>query len=329
MKFKLHHPLWVHLPAVCILIVYILKMKRSLPLPESSPVHFGFSGEPDRYGSPWEIVWVTIGFSIFFILISVVFDDLWARYEITKRFNWHSLMDEIAVAFMVSIGLCHIDMMQSGVEIFKFPWRLIVLIIVSSCITAIFFEMLRKPCPESCPHNEGNNLELQKSIKDEFKSGKMITYSEAQHMPLVTIPAMIIGIILVTFSLFSADDRVRMILLILSGLMLISISVVFHGMITTVTLEHVTVRLEIVKIRLLKLNAADIVDVEFYRFSPIADFGGWGIRFGKKIKGYYWRGNTGALITMKNGKKYLVGSDNANNLAAVIRGAISASSESF
>jgi hypothetical protein len=58
--------------------------------------------------------------------------------------------------------------------------------------------------------------------------------------------------------------------------------------------------------------------VETHEFSPLRDFGGYGIRANKGMSGYFLRGNRGVKLTTANGKKYLIGSDNADRLAAVI-----------
>ncbi len=71
--------------------------------------------------------------------------------------------------------------------------------------------------------------------------------------------------------------------------------------------------------RVLRLNTAEVTSAELHQFSPLKDFGGYGVRFNREMKAFYLRGDRGVKITMTNGKKYLIGSDTPENLLAVIR----------
>jgi hypothetical protein len=76
--------------------------------------------------------------------------------------------------------------------------------------------------------------------------------------------------------------------------------------------------------RLLKLAVAQIQSALSDTFSPLADFGGWGIRFGRGGLGYIYNGNRGVRITTHAGKRYTIGSDRPDELAAVLQAAIAA-----
>ena len=71
-------------------------------------------------------------------------------------------------------------------------------------------------------------------------------------------------------------------------------------------------------IRLLRMKTSDIASADLHNFSPLRDFGGYGIRFNKEMKAYFLNGERGVKITTRAGKKYLVGSDHPERLAAVI-----------
>ncbi|MDD1705801.1 MAG: DUF6141 family protein [Methanoregulaceae archaeon] len=66
-------------------------------------------------------------------------------------------------------------------------------------------------------------------------------------------------------------------------------------------------------------NIADVVAV-IYR--PIREYGGWGIRFGRKGIAYNVSGDRGVQVTLKNGKSFLLGSGRAEELAIVLRSRI-------
>jgi len=60
---------------------------------------------------------------------------------------------------------------------------------------------------------------------------------------------------------------------------------------------------------------------EYYarQYSPLKEYGGWGIRFTfRNGKAYNISGNKGLQIVFKNGKKLLIGSQNPQELVAAI-----------
>jgi hypothetical protein len=72
------------------------------------------------------------------------------------------------------------------------------------------------------------------------------------------------------------------------------------------------------KPRLIKKE--DIVKVEVKKYNPIRDYGGWGIRLGSSSKGtaYNVSGNLGALFEMRNGKKFMLGTQNPETLRSAL-----------
>ncbi|MBN2109528.1 MAG: hypothetical protein JW705_00360 [Methanosarcinaceae archaeon] len=61
-----------------------------------------------------------------------------------------------------------------------------------------------------------------------------------------------------------------------------------------------------------------IESCEVHKYSPLRDYGGWGIRFGPKGQAYNVSGNRGVLLGFKNGKKLMVGSQKPDELAGAI-----------
>ncbi len=53
-------------------------------------------------------------------------------------------------------------------------------------------------------------------------------------------------------------------------------------------------------------------------YSPILDYGGWGIRWGRNGMAYNVSGDRGVLLELASGKKVLVGSQRAEDLARAI-----------
>ena len=82
---KLYHPLWAHLPAVALLVVTVVATVHALPLPARAPVHFDLAGRPNGYGSPLLVSIFVIALGVFYLVISALGDEQWARHEEAKR----------------------------------------------------------------------------------------------------------------------------------------------------------------------------------------------------------------------------------------------------
>ena len=62
----------------------------------------------------------------------------------------------------------------------------------------------------------------------------------------------------------------------------------------------------------------DIKSSASVTYRPILEYGGWGIRYGKRGKAYNVSGNKGVRITLRNGKTILFGSQHADEFAKMI-----------
>ena len=67
---------------------------------------------------------------------------------------------------------------------------------------------------------------------------------------------------------------------------------------------------------------ADIASVMAVVYKPIREYGGWGIRFGRKGMAYNVSGDRGVQVTLKSGKSFLLGSLRAEELELVLRSKI-------
>ena len=63
---------------------------------------------------------------------------------------------------------------------------------------------------------------------------------------------------------------------------------------------------------------ASIVRAEAQRYSPLREFGGWGIRFGRRGRAYTASGSRGVRIECRDGDRFLLGSGRAVELARCI-----------
>lgn len=67
-----------------------------------------------------------------------------------------------------------------------------------------------------------------------------------------------------------------------------------------------------------RISANEIVHVESRTYQPLGEFGGWGVRgWGGRIA-YNVRGNTGVELTLADGRRVLIGSRRADEMAGAI-----------
>ena len=64
---------------------------------------------------------------------------------------------------------------------------------------------------------------------------------------------------------------------------------------------------------------ADIASFEAVTYSPLADYGGWGIKWGRSGLALNARGNRGVRLTLRDGRRVLVGSQRPEKLAEALR----------
>jgi len=73
-----------------------------------------------------------------------------------------------------------------------------------------------------------------------------------------------------------------------------------------------------------KIPLENLKACEAVTYSPLVDYGGWGIRWGRAGRAYNVYGNRGVRLTYDNGRSLLIGSQMADELAEAIRSLVSA-----
>jgi hypothetical protein len=152
---------------------------------------------------------------------------------------------------------------------------------------------------------------------NEVYPGQTSVYEEAQIPRYIILVGIIAPITLLISGIFmwSIGIWFSILMSVIAGLLL----TIIGGLRTFVTSDTVKIRFGILRIRILNIKTADITHIDIHEFSPLKDFGGYGIRFGGGMKAYFLEGNRGVKLTLANGKKYLIGSYNPDNLADAIR----------
>jgi hypothetical protein len=320
---KLLHPWWTHLPPAAALAVLIGYLIYASPLPASAPVHFGMSGVVDAYGSPWTFLGVTIGFSVFFIGLSVFLDELWAKQEKKKAFNWLSFLDDIVTGWMTGMGLGYLVALHNGTDIFNMPWQYGLISAGAALVLAVILEMVRPYRAYRGRPEPRENAAFKGEIVRQLKDDTQFVYWENQNPAWVSllsiaVPLIFIGsAVVIWFSegwtLFGSLFGVGMILI---GIFLMLFT--FSGQRAMLTRQSLVIRWGAIGLKVLNLSTAEIVTAEVMEFSPLRDFGGYGIRAGRGMTAYYFRGNRGVKITTVKGNQYLVGSDHPERLLTVL-----------
>ena len=304
---RLHHPIWAHAPAA----LTVAGMICGVPLIIRSPGR-GASLFDHALGLA---IW--IGLSLLFVGLSVFIDELWARQESRKTFNWMSLFDETTVGLLGGIELGQIRMLAAGEQTLRFPWIEALGVTLLVTALALALEILRPCRPPDLPPVPEDTGEFESELAKHLKSGQRLAYWDIQNPAWMT--ALIGGtalVLLIEGTLLWRIIPWLSVVLLPAGVFIL---LLYGGLRTLVTREGVIVYLGVFGIRLLFLNVSDISDARLHAFSPLRDFGGYGIRFNREMKAYFMRGNTGVRLTTSRGKKLLIGSDRPRRLLAVIR----------
>jgi len=114
--------------------------------------------------------------------------------------------------------------------------------------------------------------------------------------------------------------------IVLAGIVGISVPVAITAMFLLLKLET-EVRPDGLYVRYLpfhihfkRFGREDLSEYYARQYKPIREYGGWGIRYSlRNGKAYNVSGNRGVQLVLSNGKRLLIGSQKADELAAAIR----------
>jgi hypothetical protein len=67
-----------------------------------------------------------------------------------------------------------------------------------------------------------------------------------------------------------------------------------------------------------RIPLKNVVRAYYRAYSPINEYGGWGIRTGARGKAFNMRGNEGVQLVLRSGQRVLIGSQRPEELAAAI-----------
>jgi hypothetical protein len=303
--------------ALVILIIVII----SSPLPVEAPVQFVSGGMPGRMGSPWESLGITLGISVLFLGLAVVLDELWARQEKKKHFNWISLLDEIVIGAMTGINVGYLSYLSSTSDQFIFPWSWLLIFVGGAIFLAIVLEIMRPYRSYVEKDVIQENSELATELQQRLKDNSAFVFWDSQNPLYVTFLTTVlpVGMIIAGIASWVTQPFVSVIVFIVG----IGLVLPLGGQRIIVTGKNLTIRWGIIGLKVLNLEVPAIISAKVEQFSPLKDFGGYGIRQNREMRAYYLSGSRAVKLETVNGKKYLIGSDHPENLSTVINTIIS------
>jgi hypothetical protein len=320
---KLVHPVWTHLPAVAALLALAGYLIYVNPIPANAPVHFGFNGTPDAWGSPWLFIGMMLGLSVFFIGLSTFFDELWARQEKKKSFNWLSLLDESVAGWMTGMSIGYLAALHDNAATFSFPWQYGLGVMGGALVLGVVVELVR-PFRFFRHQTEAADIkDFARDVSERLKSSGQFFYWDYQNPAYVTVLSLLLPVVFIatTVIIWGTEGWVFFTGIYFFITLLVSIGAIFFiygGQRVIVTRQEISVRWGLAGIKVLHLTAAGAGGMELMEFSPLKDFGGYGIRYGQGITAYYLSGRRGVKITASDGKRYLIGSNHPERLLAVL-----------
>jgi hypothetical protein len=237
-------------------------------------------------------------------------------------YNWFSLLDDIVVGTMVGITLGYLAFLHHNDALFRFPWGYFGLVGGSTTILAALLEIVRPYRRYQGELASRENEVFKAELVRYLKENSTFIYWDYQNPMYITILTIALPVVLLVAAVLSwfSQPWASLILFVVAVLLVVP----YGGQRVLVTRYNITIRWGIMGFRVLRLKTEEITDVATREFSPLRDFGGYGIRANKEMSGYFLQGDKGIKLTTANGKNYLIGSDNADRLAVVISSIITA-----
>ena len=321
MKRRLTHSWWTHVPAAAALCGFVLWFFLRIRIwPDSIPLQINFSGEPTTWGSPLIAFGVVVALGLFFLSLTVLLDELWARQESHKRFNLLSLLDELVVALLVTIQAAFLQAAADGATVYRVPLGWFVAGVGGTLLLGVLVELKRpyRALREAPRAHEPDAF--RENLREKVAAGETVVYWDIQNPRYVTWLS--IGIPLLLWA--AAGYLVRTSVWIASVEALVGVLLLqfYGGQRTRINRAGITIRYGLGGIRIFRCDLSEILRIRVRSFAPLADFGGYGIRMARGVTAYYLAGREGVQLDLAERRSALIGSSNPERLAAVV-GALS------
>lgn len=155
----------------------------------------------------------------------------------------------------------------------------------------------------------------------------MNSFSESQRFTQWWLWAILIGILILParmlFSIWSGDNKsVHWGILVINIAIPLLVFVLFLMLNLKTSIDETGISYQFVPFHLkpMKNSWTEIDSAYIRKYSPLAEFGGWGIRYSfGNGKAYNVSGDMGLQIVFKNGKKLLIGTQKPDEIRAVLK----------
>ena|GEM_PF-352661 len=317
MKRRLNHPVWAHLPAAALWVGFaVWFLLRIGNWPDRIPLQINFAGEPTSWGSPWIAFGLVMVLGLFFLALTVFLDELWARQETHKRFNFLSLLDELILALLVTIQAAFLQAAADGATVYHVPMTWLLAVVGGALVLGVLVELKRPhivsdEAPRT-PQAEG----FRENLKLRVGHDERVVYWDLQNPRYVTWLS--IGVPLLLWAAAGYLVQTNVWIASLEALVGVLLLQFYGGQRTRVSRDGITIRYGIAGIRIFRCRLSEISGIRIRSFAPLADFGGYGIRVAKGVTAYYLAGRAGVQLELPGRRSVLIGSSNPERLAAVI-----------
>lgn len=294
------------IPGVAMLGWMLTALFQNLPLPGSGPVHFSITGAADRWGNPWEAVGVMLAALVGLLIAAAVSEPGTSGRKAGAR----GLVLDLVLALLGTVFTSYVYTVGQTDTFTILPWAAMISVLLGPGLAYIIGRFIKEVEPAGKVGEVAPHLVRELTLKPGW------VYWESQN-PMWFNLILVVAVVAAGFAAFQTADRGLAWTLFLSLLALVPV-VFIGGLRITVTGKQLTLRLGYIGLRILRLAPEQIKEVQVHSFSPLRDFGGWGIRVNTRTTGYFLRGNRGVLINTGKTRTTLLGSDDPERLAAII-----------
>lgn len=314
---RIYHPLWTHAGAILLVLVMVAIWIGVWPLPDTVPIKWNPDGSPRDWAPGWSLPVAWLFANLLMLVLGIAWDGLWAQHESRKRFNPFCLIDELMLVHLlrcevaVATAVSHPQFRMGPAP--TWTWALGALAVA----LAIVLEILRPVVPERL-EAEDETSELGSDAMAWTAAGRPWVYWSIQNPAASRWLLPLLGAGMLFNGIVNHARIVPGVLAVLAGAMVL---VMTGGFRTSVTPGRLTLRLGHLGIPLLRIPTREIVRTEVRKFSPLADFGGVGIRRARGITAFFLEGHWGVLLRTIAGKQYLIGTRRPEELVSVLNAA--------
>jgi hypothetical protein len=311
--------IWAHLPAVALWVGFIIWfVSRRTQWPNRVPLQVDWFGNVTSWGSPWFAFGLVVGLGLFFIGLSVLLDELWARQETRRRFNFLSLLDEFVLSFLVAIQGSSLLASARGIDSYGIDWPMTGLIVCGTVLLGVLSEMKRPFRISVLEEQAGQRTAeaFRKHLRARLAAGEKVVFWDIQNPKYVAWLSIGVPLVLwISAGLLIQENLWAASLNAAIGVFLL---LFYGGQRTRVSSEGITLRYGLMGIRIFRCRFDEIASIRIRSFAALADFGGYGIRMGRGVTAYFLAGGTGVQLDLPSRRSVMIGSSNSARLAAAI-----------